>query len=216
MTPDLTNLIRIGGLLHFAILLAGALTPQVLNWKAELRKLHPMSRHIIWVHGVFIMLTIIGFGLIATICAPALANGRTQLAQGICTFIAIFWAIRFSLQFVLFKPGPLHPAEHALGGLVVVGQHGQGVRCGPRPDHMATGHLFHPCPGHLPQARVRRFHGWRGGLGSFAVTASAISHQDAATQAAIRASLERRAAAYRTPDGLVLPVGFKIGSGQVV
>jgi len=55
---------------------------------------------------------------------------------------------------------------------------------------------------------------WRGGLGSFAVTASAIVHQDAATQAAIRASLERRAAAYRTPAGLVLPVAFKIGSGQ--
>jgi SAM-dependent methyltransferase len=57
---------------------------------------------------------------------------------------------------------------------------------------------------------------WRGGLGSFAVTASAIVHQDTATQAAIRASLERRAAAYRTPAGLVLPIAFKIGSGQKV
>jgi len=57
---------------------------------------------------------------------------------------------------------------------------------------------------------------WRGGLGSFAVTASAIVRQDAATQAAIRASLERRAEAYRTLAGLVLPVGFKIGSGRKV
>jgi SAM-dependent methyltransferase len=57
---------------------------------------------------------------------------------------------------------------------------------------------------------------WRGGLGSFAVTASAIDHQNAATQAAIRASLERRAAAYRTPAGLVLPIAFKIGSGRKV
>jgi SAM-dependent methyltransferase len=57
---------------------------------------------------------------------------------------------------------------------------------------------------------------WRGGLGSFAVTASAIVRQDAATQAAIRASLERRAAAYRTPAGLVIPVAFKIGSGRKV
>ena len=57
---------------------------------------------------------------------------------------------------------------------------------------------------------------WRGGLGSFAVTASAIVVQDAATQAAIRASLERRAAAYRTPAGLVIPVAFKIGSGQKI
>jgi SAM-dependent methyltransferase len=55
---------------------------------------------------------------------------------------------------------------------------------------------------------------WHGGLGSFAVTASAIAQQDAATQAAIRASLERRAAVYRTPSGLMLPVAFKIGSGQ--
>lgn len=54
---------------------------------------------------------------------------------------------------------------------------------------------------------------WRGGLGSFAVTASAIAHQDAATQAAIRAVLERRAAGYMTSSGLKLPVAFKIGSG---
>jgi SAM-dependent methyltransferase len=57
---------------------------------------------------------------------------------------------------------------------------------------------------------------WRGGLGSFAVTASAIVQQDPATQAAIRAALERRAAAYRTPAGLVLPVAFKIGSGKKI
>lgn len=54
---------------------------------------------------------------------------------------------------------------------------------------------------------------WRGGIGSFAVTASAIAHQDAKTQTAIRAALERRAAVYMTPSGLKLPVAFKIGSG---
>jgi SAM-dependent methyltransferase len=55
---------------------------------------------------------------------------------------------------------------------------------------------------------------WHGGLGSFAVTASAIAHQDAATQAAIRAALERRAEAYRSSAGLNLPIAFKIGAGQ--
>jgi SAM-dependent methyltransferase len=57
---------------------------------------------------------------------------------------------------------------------------------------------------------------WRGGLGSFALTASAIAHQDKATQAAIRGALERRAAAYKTPAGLELPVAFKIGAGRKV
>ena len=55
---------------------------------------------------------------------------------------------------------------------------------------------------------------WRGGLGSFAVTASAIDHQDVTTQHAIRAAMERRATAYRTPAGLELPVAFRIGSGR--
>jgi ubiquinone/menaquinone biosynthesis C-methylase UbiE len=55
---------------------------------------------------------------------------------------------------------------------------------------------------------------WRGGLGSFALTASAIAHQDAATQAAIRTALERRAETYRTTAGLKVPVAFKIGVGR--
>jgi SAM-dependent methyltransferase len=55
---------------------------------------------------------------------------------------------------------------------------------------------------------------WRGGLGSFALTASAIAHQDADTQSKIRAALERRAAAYQTADGMKLPVAFKIGVGR--
>jgi SAM-dependent methyltransferase len=55
---------------------------------------------------------------------------------------------------------------------------------------------------------------WRGGLGSFALTSAAIAHQDAATQAAIRAALERRVATYRTTAGLNVPVAFKIGTGR--
>jgi SAM-dependent methyltransferase len=55
---------------------------------------------------------------------------------------------------------------------------------------------------------------WRGGLGSFALTASAITSQDAAIQAAIRAALERRAQPYRTPAGLKIPIAFKIGAGR--
>jgi len=107
MTSNLTTLIRIGGVLHFCILLAGILTPQVLNWRTELRKLHPLSRHVIWVHGVFIFLTIIAFGLIATIHAPLLASGSNALARSVCAFIAVFWLSRLFIQFVLFDPGPL-------------------------------------------------------------------------------------------------------------
>jgi SAM-dependent methyltransferase len=55
---------------------------------------------------------------------------------------------------------------------------------------------------------------WDGGLGSLALSASAIRHQDAATQAAIKAALKRRAAAYQTARGLEIPVAFRVGSGR--
>jgi len=55
---------------------------------------------------------------------------------------------------------------------------------------------------------------WHGGLGSFALAGSAIAYQDSKTQAAIRASLERRAAVYQSPNGLMLPIAFKIGVGR--
>jgi SAM-dependent methyltransferase len=57
---------------------------------------------------------------------------------------------------------------------------------------------------------------WCGGLGSFALTASAIAHQDTTTQGKIRAALERRASSYQTAHGLNLPAAFKIGVGRKV
>ena len=55
---------------------------------------------------------------------------------------------------------------------------------------------------------------WRGGLGSFAVTGSAVAHQDTATQARIRQAFDRRAQAYRTADGLLIPFAFRVANGR--
>jgi ubiquinone/menaquinone biosynthesis C-methylase UbiE len=55
---------------------------------------------------------------------------------------------------------------------------------------------------------------WNGALGGMALTSSLIVFQDAPTQAAIRAALERRAAAYKTARGLELPVAFRVGAGR--
>ncbi|HMC10472.1 MAG TPA: hypothetical protein VKH44_04250, partial [Pirellulaceae bacterium] len=62
---SLPLLILIGGILHFGILLASAAVPQVLDWRRELSKLDPLSRQLVWVHGAFIVLVIIGFGAIS-------------------------------------------------------------------------------------------------------------------------------------------------------
>jgi hypothetical protein len=98
-------MIEVAGFVQFGILIASSLVPTVLNWRNELRKLSPMTRHLVWVHGVFIVMTIIAFAALSVINANALATGAL-LARSLCAFIAIFWGARLVLQFALFDAKP--------------------------------------------------------------------------------------------------------------
>ena len=81
----LVNLIRFAGVCQLGILIASALLPKVLNWRTELRQLSPLSRHVAWTHGAFIVLTTIAFGLLSLGLAPELAGGDA-LARSISHF----------------------------------------------------------------------------------------------------------------------------------
>ncbi|MBC8355742.1 MAG: hypothetical protein H8E66_27515 [Planctomycetes bacterium] len=119
---NLELLIFVGGLLHFGILIASALVPQVLDWKASLGKLDGLTRQLVWVHGVFIVIVIIGFGLLSVWFASDLAAG-TMLARAVCSLIAFFWAARLVVQFFVFDAKPyLKNAFLKLGynGLTIV------------------------------------------------------------------------------------------------
>lgn len=97
--------LRIGGLLHFCILIASALVPAKLNWKKHLAPLPPMMRQLFWIYGAFIVLVIVGFGTLASLHADSLASG-TALARTICGFIALFWIGRLAIQLFVFDPTP--------------------------------------------------------------------------------------------------------------
>ena len=97
----LERLIFFGGVLHFGILIASALVPFVLKWRTTLQRVDPLSRQLIWTHGAFIVLVIIGFGLISMLYPAELASG-TPLARAVVGLIATFWGTRIFLQaFVL-------------------------------------------------------------------------------------------------------------------
>ncbi len=102
---NLERLILIGGVLHFGILLASALVPKFLDWRSSLGNLDRLSRQIIWVHGAFIVLVIVGFGLISVLYPAELAGG-SPLARGMCVFIAVFWGLRLLVQFFVFDARP--------------------------------------------------------------------------------------------------------------
>ena len=95
----------VGGLLHFAVLIASATTPRVLDWRANLAALHPFLRRLFWVYGFFIVLTIVSFGTLTLARADDLASA-TPLARSVCAVIAIFWLARLMVQFFVFDARP--------------------------------------------------------------------------------------------------------------
>ena len=119
---NLPTLIFIAGLLHLASTSAGFTSVVVLDWRRSLSPLSKLSRHIIWTHALYVLMTIIGFGVVSLLYPATLASG-TPLARALCAFIATFWAIRLLIQFFLFDARPyLTHAALKLGfhGLTVV------------------------------------------------------------------------------------------------
>ena len=99
------TLLIIGGLLHFVILIASALTPRVLDWRRNLAALDPFLRRLFWVYGCFIVLVIISFGALTLVHADELASGAS-LPRAVCAVIAVFWLARLAVQFFVFDPRP--------------------------------------------------------------------------------------------------------------
>ena len=99
------TLLQIGGLLHFAILIASALTPGVLEWRRHLVTLPVLLRQLFWVYGSFIVLVIVSFGTISLAHPSALASGD-PLARTVCGMIALFWLARLGVQWFVFDTKP--------------------------------------------------------------------------------------------------------------
>ena len=98
-TETLAMLIFVAGLAQFGILTASALVPIRLNWRQELQALPRLQRQMYWVYGGYVVLSIIAFGLISTFNSAELAAGG-GLARAFCGYVAVFWGIRLSLQWV--------------------------------------------------------------------------------------------------------------------
>lgn len=102
---ELDTLIRIGGVMHFSLLIASSLIPSTLRLREELARLEAMTRQLIWVHAGYIVMIIAAFGLLSLFYAGELASGIV-LARCICGFIAFFWLVRLVIQFFIFDAKP--------------------------------------------------------------------------------------------------------------
>lgn len=97
----LSQMIMIAGLFHGVLVCAGLCAARVLDWQHELRKLDPLSRQLIWIHGGYIVMIIAAFGFGSVLLREPLSEGST-LARAVCGFIGCFWGVRFVLQLFVF------------------------------------------------------------------------------------------------------------------
>lgn len=111
----LQTMVRLGGVLHFTILIASAVVPFALDWSKNLACLDPFLERLVWVYGFFIVLTIVGFGCISVIHASRLCTGN-PLARAICAFIAVFWFMRLLVQLFVFDTAPFEENTPLLAG----------------------------------------------------------------------------------------------------
>jgi hypothetical protein len=92
--------ITLAGAAHFGVLIASALVPLKLHWRRALAPLPRLQRQLHWVYGGYTAFSIIAFGTLSLLNAGELAGG-SLLARSLCAYVALFWAIRLSLQPVL-------------------------------------------------------------------------------------------------------------------
>jgi hypothetical protein len=71
--------------------------PRYFKWKQELSSLSTMNRQMMYVHSFFIALVVLLTGILCLTSANELTE--TILGKRICLGLAIFWIIRFFIQF---------------------------------------------------------------------------------------------------------------------
>ena len=99
MQTMLGSLIFMAGIGQLAILIASALVPFRLNWRAELQCLSRLHRQMYWVYGGYIVLSTVAFAALSILNSRELASG-SALARGFCAYVAVFGGIRVGLQAV--------------------------------------------------------------------------------------------------------------------
>jgi hypothetical protein len=100
MRSYLPQLLFAAGLIQISVLVASTLVPLRLDWKSQLAPLPKLIRQLFWVYGGYVVLAILGLGVLVVVNATALAAGSV-LARSICGYLAVFWGIRLALQLVL-------------------------------------------------------------------------------------------------------------------
>jgi hypothetical protein len=95
------NALLLAGIAQLGIAGSSLLIPRLLGWRAETERLKPLTRQVFWTYASYILSFHVAFGLLSLLAPAALLDG-SLLARLVCGFIAVYWLVRLTLQFVAF------------------------------------------------------------------------------------------------------------------
>jgi hypothetical protein len=89
--------LKIIGLCLIVLALVHAIFPKQFNWKRELSSLSILNREMMYIHTLFIALTLLLVGLLCLISATDLTS--ISLGKQVCLGLGIFFMLRLFVQF---------------------------------------------------------------------------------------------------------------------
>jgi len=114
MNLTLQSFVQLAGALQLIVAAANFFAPAILHYRENLVKVSPIIRQIFTVHSAYIVLMLIGFGLICLLFPDDIC-GASALGKFLCGFLAVFWGLRAVLQFTYYDSAV--KKEHPLGAL---------------------------------------------------------------------------------------------------
>ncbi|RAV97717.1 hypothetical protein [Pseudochryseolinea flava] len=94
--------LKITGTLLILLALMHIALPKYFKWKEESRALSLITRQILYVHTVFIGITLLLMGLLCLCYSHALIH--EQLGRVILLGLFLFWLLRLFFQFFVYSP----------------------------------------------------------------------------------------------------------------
>lgn len=92
----------LAALAQVGLLVVSAQVPARLKWREELALLQPFNRKLMWVYGVFVVLTYLGFASLTAGLHGELMRGD-RAAVGLALFIGIYWLARIIVDLTYFE-----------------------------------------------------------------------------------------------------------------
>jgi len=93
--------LKIVGALFLFLFVLNLIVPFHFGWKQELKQVSLLTRNVFFVHGFFIAMSVLAFGLLCLFFTETLIE-RSTLATLVLGFLTTFWVIRLYMQWFVY------------------------------------------------------------------------------------------------------------------